>query len=369
MKISYIVHNLNDPAVERRCVMLERGGAVVRLAGFCREEVLSPAISKREPLLLGRSHDGAMAQRALATLSATFLNAELTKFFDSCDVVIARNLEQLAIACNVKQGRPLVYECLDIHHTLVGTGLASKMVQLLESKLLPQVDLLLTSSPAFVERHFAKTTLSAQIKLIENKLLVNDVDAFPQPSQLAADTTICIGWFGMLRCARTLAVLKRMVREADGALKVLIAGKPSPAVFDDFGKEIAGETAISFTGAYAYSDLPRLYGACHFAWTIDWFEEGENSSWLLPNRIYEAIAHGCVPIALANIEVGRWLHQRRVGLLLDVPDKAGSAISGMSHEELTAMQEAVREVPRRDVLADDDDCRDLVSLLATVVRR
>ena len=32
-KIAYLVHNLDDPAVERRCRMLERGGSAVVLAG------------------------------------------------------------------------------------------------------------------------------------------------------------------------------------------------------------------------------------------------------------------------------------------------------------------------------------------------
>ena len=49
MDIGYLVHNLNDPAVQRRCDMLERGGATVKLAGFCRDATLSPPIARRIP--------------------------------------------------------------------------------------------------------------------------------------------------------------------------------------------------------------------------------------------------------------------------------------------------------------------------------
>ena len=55
MHIGYLVHNLNDPAVERRCAMLERGGAKVKLAGFCRDAQLSDAIAQRRPRRLRSS--------------------------------------------------------------------------------------------------------------------------------------------------------------------------------------------------------------------------------------------------------------------------------------------------------------------------
>ena len=346
--------------------MLEKGGASVRLAGFCRDDKLSSAIAARKPLLLGQSRDAAMLQRIAGTLRATIASAPLSRYFADCSVVMARNLEQLAIACRIKGARPLVYECLDIHHTLVGDGAAAKAVQWVESKLLPQVNLLLTSSPAFVTQHFAQTSLDCRIELIENKLLVDSVESFAAPPQHAPDAPIRIGWFGMLRCARTLAVLREMAASASRPVEILIAGKPSPAIFPDFTAQIAGRPNIEFTGPYTYADLPGLYSRCHFAWTIDWFEEGENSSWLLPNRIYEATAHGVVPIALADIQVGRWLAQHGAGLRVDNADDAGAAIAAMTPERLAELQAASRSVPRRAVLADDGDCRELVELIGSV---
>lgn len=369
MKVAYLVHNLNDPAVERRCVMLERGGAVIKLAGFCRDQTLSTPIASRNPLHLGQSKDAALLHRAASTLRATVFNAKIKQFFGDCDLVLARNLEQLGIARAIVGDRPLVYECLDIHRSLVGTSHAAKLIQAIEGKLLPRVDLLITSSPAFVDNHFAATTLACPVMLVENKLLVDDAETFTRVAQPSSGERITIGWFGMLRCERTLSVLSTMAARAEGQLQILIAGKPSQAVFPDFERSIAGKPGIEYVGPYRYSDLPALYGRCHFAWTIDWFEEGENSSWLLPNRIYEAVAHGSVPIALSGIEVGRWLSARKAGLLVASADELPEILFNMSASQLAEYQSAITAIPHSDVLADDRDCHTLVSRLSdTLVR-
>ena len=367
MHIGYLVHNLNDPAVERRCAMLERGGAKVKLAGFCRDAQLSDAIAQRRPFLLGRTQDSAMVQRILGTLRATAFHGDLAHYLGECDALVARNLEQLGVARAVVGDRPLVYECLDIHYTLVGHGPLAKLVRAVEARLLPRVDLLWTSSTAFVDNHFAHTALDCPIELVENKLLVDSVEDFPAIPQPDPHGRICIGWFGMLRCRKTLAVLTGLAAAMPDRLEVLIAGKPSPAEFTDFEGQVARADGVTYHGPYRYGDLPDLYGRCHFAWTIDWFEEGLNSSWLLPNRIYESLAHGSVPIALTDIAVGRWLRRHAAGMVIADSDEIAARLAALTPQDIAAHQARVRAIPRRAVLADDRDCRDLVDTIKALV--
>lgn len=368
MKIGYIVQNLNDPAVERRCEMLDRGGATIALAGFCRDATVAAGPAARNALVLGISQDAALLDRAKLTLKATAFNKRLKLHFASCHIIMARNLEQLAIACRVARGRPIVYECLDIHRSLVGSSLASRAVQAVEALLLPKVDMLLTSSPAFISNHFGQKPMKAKIRLVENKLLIKGGVA-PEFQPLAPGLPLQIGWFGMLRCRKTLAFLTRLVRSSNGEIEVLIAGKLSPAELPDLAEQVAAVAGMRFTGPYHYEELPNLYGQCHFAWTIDWFEEGLNSRWLLPNRLYEAIAHGAIPIALADVEVGRWLASRGAGLLVPEPEDTEKRLLGLTIDELTAMQAQLRLISRDELVADDRDCLALVEDIAGAVIR
>lgn len=363
MKIGYIVQNLNDPAVERRCEMLTRGGASIALAGFSREVAIAAGPAARHPLILGISQDAALLDRAKLTLKTAAFSRQLQQHFAGCHIILARNLEQLAVASRVARGRPIVYECLDIHRSLVGSSLASRVVQAVEALLLPKVDLLLTSSPAFISNHFAQRPLKAKIRLVENKLLIRGGVA-PDFRPLAPGLPLQIGWFGMLRCRKTLAFLTQLVRSSAGRIEVLIAGKPSPAELPDLADQVAAEPGMRFAGPYQYEDLQNLYGQCHFAWTIDWFEESLNSSWLLPNRLYEAIAHGAIPIALADVEVGRWLASRGAGLLVSEPDHSEKRLLALSIDELAAMQEQLRSISRNELVADDRDCLTLVEDIA-----
>ena len=373
MRVGYLVHDLNDAAVLRRARMLEIGCAQVALAGFTRENRLNAAMEGREPLVLGQSHDAAFVQRAAGTMRNAVMNGALKRHFNDCDVVMARNLEQLAIAARIAGGRPLVYECLDIHRLLLEASLPARIIQALEGALLPRCNLLITSSPAFVRHHFAQRPLKAPIELVENKLLLDPLDPLDPPAEPEAppvrEGPITIGWFGMLRCKRTLAFLEDLAGAANGAIEVLIAGKPSSAELPDLAQRVKAHPAMRFHGPYTYADLPGLYGQCDFAWSVDWFEEGLNSQWLLPNRLYEAITYGCVPIALRDVEVGRWLAHEKAGLLVEDAAHAKDALLAMTRERAACHRGAVERIDRSKTTASTADCRALVERLGGLARR
>ena len=63
-KILYLVHDLDDPATERRRSMLQAGRAEVRLVGFRRGT--SPL--KHPATVLGRTYNGKFLQRTWSAL-------------------------------------------------------------------------------------------------------------------------------------------------------------------------------------------------------------------------------------------------------------------------------------------------------------
>ncbi|MEL7190365.1 MAG: hypothetical protein AAGK17_12490 [Pseudomonadota bacterium] len=368
LRLGYLVHNLNDAAVERRCRMLNAGGAETALAGFSRDAVIGDAAKARDALMLGQSRDAALAARALMTARNALNNAELRSHFKGCDAIIARNLEQMVIAARVADGRPLIYECLDIHRALLGSSLPAKLIQRVEAALLKKSDLLITSAPAFIRNHFANRDIKGETVLVENKLLLDPISASVQKRSSAdKDRPITIGWFGMLRCKRTLEFLTQLALRSAGKVDILIAGKPSPAEVPHLEAQVASTDGMTFHGPYSYADLPDLYGKCDFAWSIDWFEEGLNSKWLLPNRLYEAIAHGAIPIALSDVEVGHWLNGADAGLVVADAKEAASRLLGMTPDQLAKMRQHIEDVVPSKVICSLEECCELVRTIEALI--
>lgn len=361
--IAYLVHDLGDAAVARRVEGLRAGGAQVEVAGFYRRA--APANVAGAPAFpLGRSHDARLGQRVWLVARSLFAPGRLKTLVRRSDIVVARNLEMLAIGAALAHPRQtLVYECLDIHRKLLGQSLASRALRFIERRLLKRTARVIVSSPAFERDYFrALQGWQGPVDLIENK-----VSAAPE-SPIAASPDggpWTIGWFGMLRCRRSLAILSNLVARADGRVRVLVAGIPSTDVFADLPAEIARHPGMEYVGPYRAADLPRLYGRVHFAWCIDYFEEGLNSAWLLPNRLYESLAYGVVPVALAEVETGRWLDQAGVGLRLGQGEALGKALEGMTPEAYADLSAAARALPRERIAFSPDDHRSLVRQLET----
>jgi len=369
-RIAYLVHNLADAAVVRRIRMLQAAGAEVVVAGFCRDANPPATIAGAQAIMLGQTHDAALAQRAVQ-VGANLLHFDaIARACRGADVIIARNLEMLVLGSAARRRlgvRRLVYESLDIHSSLLGSGFKNRIMRAIERAMASRCDLLLYSSPAFRREYFRPVQqIGIPGLLVENKLLDLDGSLSEPAAQIAPAPPWRIGWFGNLRCKRTLALLTEAAAQADGRLEIIVAGKASPAEFPDFASQVQ-RPHVRYLGPYTPADLPALYGRCHFAWAIDYFEEGRNSTWLLPNRLYEAGAYGVVPIALGTVETGRWLSEHSAGLLLEPGEETAMLArlaTKMDLEEYTSLQTAVRAIPRDHLVAGPSDCAQLLQAVA-----
>ena len=376
MRIAYLVHDLNDPAVARRVRMLCAGGADVDLMGFHRGEAAPAEVAGVSALSLGRTRDGRMAARAASVLAAVLRSGPLATRLAGADVVMARNLEVLAIAVRALAGSrtPLIYECLDIHRMMLGGGLAGRLLRRLERRLLRRAALLIVSSPAFLRAYFEpRQGFCGQALLLENKALdleALDLEAGAEvspPELLAKAPPWRIGWYGAIRCAKSLKRLTELARRMEGRLEVRIAGRPALDQFDDFYAEVAAAPHLTFLGSYTPADLPRLYGEVHFTWAIDYFEEGLNSAWLLPNRLYEGGLYGSVAVALRGVETGRWLAARGAGVLVDDPvAELEALLSGLDAAGYAILRAQAQAIPVDDLRTTRADCRALVARLAAL---
>jgi succinoglycan biosynthesis protein ExoL len=367
-EIAYFVHDLTDPAVQRRVRMLGAGGAVVTPIGFRRGAQPVNDVEGVSAMEIGRSADGMLLRRALTVIGALMKRRNLARRVVGSDAIIARNLEMLVLAAEVRKryapDAKLVYECLDIHRILLAKRPDGALLRALESKLWRQVDLLITSSPAFVRNYFTPRGFAAPIRLVENKVLVLGEDCPRTVAQKRrSGPPWHIGWFGMIRCRKSLEILSSLARELGGAVKVVIRGRPSNAVFPDFNEVIAGRTNVSYLGPYRNpADLDEIYGDVHFVWAVDYYESGQNSAWLLPNRIYEGTFYGAVPIGLAQVETGGWLKEHAMGVVANEPLEAWliDFFRCLDEGGYAKLGKAVAALPRETLVADRADCRELV---------
>ncbi len=375
LKVLYLVHDLADPAVRRRVLMLTEGGAAVSLAGFRRGDNALAEVSGVKPIELGRTADGRFAQRMGAVAKAAIRLRGLLKGVERPDVIIGRNLEALAVADRASAifgGVPVVYECLDIHRLLLSDKAPGKALRRAEAHFGRNARLVLTSSPAFIENYFApRSALKAPIALLENKVL--SLAGMPQAASLRLPPQQGepwkIGWFGALRCRKSLELLADFTRRMEGRVEVILRGRPAYSEFEDFDAFVANEPYLSFRGPYKNpEDLADIYGEAHFSWAIDFFEEGQNSSWLLPNRLYEGCLYGSVPITVDGTETNRFLTSRGLGLTLREPSAVAlqAMFEGLTAEHYGARSSAVSSTDRRTWMTDRADCRALVETLSNL---
>ena len=368
MHLVYLANDLNDSAVARRVKMLTRGGASIRLAGFYRQPSPPIDIEGVPALALARTRDARLIQRIALVGRYTLRADRLVPLLDAADLVIARNLEMLVIAARAiaKTGRriPLIYELLDVHRLLAGEKPAARLMRRLERWGIDHSAAIITSSPAFISDHLERRYDSLPpVILVENKIFAPD-SPIEEPPPPPSAPPWRIGWFGVLRCRESLATLASIAGRLGDRVEIDLRGVIGVPIADMIEPILARHPNIRFHGRYRNpDDLRSIYGAVHFAWAIDLYEQGLNSSWLLPNRLYEGSGHGAVPIALAGVETAAWLQRYDMGLLVHRLTDIAGALDMMTPERHGTLRAQIAAAPRSLFFTEAAECADLVARL------
>ena len=375
MKIAYLAQDLADAAVERRVTMLRRGGAEVDLFGFRRASGAPGQVAGVAPHELGPAQDGALGRRAGSLLKLSAAARDWARPMADADLILARNLDNLFLAAVARRRLglkvPLVYELLDVHTLMFNDGPASRLLRAFEGGLLRASDAVIVSSPAFEREYLARYhPRRPGALLVENKVL--GAAAAADPAQPLGDGPPWrIGWFGGIRCKPSLDCLSSLIRRHPGLFEVHIRGRFVNPDMGDVEAIIRNSPGMYYHGPYkAPEELAAIYGEVHFTWAIDFYQDGANSAWLLPNRLYEGGLHGAVPIALREVETGRWLQQHGLGLLLDLPlqDSVETLLTSMTPQIYRDAAARLAAANRGLFQWTDADCADLVTRLGALGR-
>lgn len=374
--ILYLAHDISDPAIRRRVLMLRAGGANVSVAGFLRDDNRLSDDGDLPLVVLGQTSDGRLGQRVAAVAKARLRLKRLLARLVKPDVIIARNLEMLALskaASSLFDNAPVVYECLDIHRLLLDRGVKGQLLRAAEGHFGKAASMLVTSSPAFVENYFRPiSALDLPVLLLENKVLELSPAGTKRHRGARAPRSgepWRIGWFGAIRCRKSFEILSRFTAAMTGQVEVIIRGRVSFKEFPDFQELLDSNPYISFLGPYRNpEDLSAIYEQVQFVWAIDFFEEGLNSQWLLPNRLYEGALHGAIPIALSSTETGRYLGELHLGLLLSnaEPQTLKVCFEGLQQSHYHAMSAALEQTDATQWAIDQNGCTALVQRLADI---
>ncbi len=380
--LAFFGHDRHDSAIRKRTAAFERHGWRVVRFMFHRNRPNLPPLSADGTIDLGATHDLAYGRRVASLLSALPKIRAHASALRSADIIYARNLDMLALAAVARRltgsRAPLVYEALDVRRVMVGNGLVSWLFRFAERRLLAMSDALVVSSPEYMSRYFWPVQrFAGPWHLLENKLPgpppVGDErprDCGPPPPQ--AEEPWIIGWFGVLKCRRSLDILTRVAEALGPRCVVHVRGllsenDISPAMVAEIASR---HTNIVFGGPYANpADLPAIYGQVHITWAADFLDPEANSAWCLPNRLYEGCAQGSVLLASRGTATGARIERDRLGWTLEEPleETAPAFLAALDSAAYLAARRAVREAPQH-LFYDIHDTADLLAFLDSLAR-
>ena len=274
-------------------------------------------------IMLGRTENGRYWRRGVALLSGAVRLFRRREALKGAEIVVVGSPEMVPIGAGVYallgfRATP-VYQVVDVPDVMWQRktlfGVAGRM---LEKGWLRRSALVIMSSPAFIEHIGSRQGYSGKTLVLENKPMrieVGNPRVLPRPIE---GPPWQVGYFGAIRCRRSVETLLDMARRCRGAVQVKIAGYPTFCSQAELADIVDRVAECSYVGPF---DAVReaydvLYGASHFVWAVDWYDADGNSRVLLPNRIYYAAAYGCPVIAEQGTATGKWVEDKSAGVVL-----------------------------------------------------
>ena len=370
IKVAYFGLDSTDRNVIKR--IAEFKGAGVEVVGFTfrRDRLNRDFQPDWDNIHLGWTADRRYASRIPKLVRAIFVVLGNRRKLEGISFICARNVDLLAVALIVRSVLrlrvPLVYEVLDVQRIFLGTGLVSRLFRAAERWLMRGASLLAVSSPAFHREYYRKLlNYDGPWYVLENKVSMLQMERVGASTERTGawrevrDRWV-IGWFGTLRCPRSPHILARVAERLGDDVLIYMRGYPTETGLDAFLDVVDRHPNMVYEGEYrSPQDLAELYGRVHFSWCVDFLDEGANSDWLLPNRLYEGGLFGSVALAAEGTEIARVVRERELGKALPLPleDSVVDLLRRLTRDEYREMRSTVEARPRSDFADAGEDVR------------
>ncbi len=237
----------------------------------------------------------------------------------------------------------LICEILDVHDYLLYPSPYRRAMRAVERFMLARVDLLVVPTQGNIDQYYRPISrYDGKAAVVHNRLPSGEAGPCPPPP--SHDEAWVIGWFGNLRCRRSLEILCRTARAMGNRVKILMGG-PSLFPAGVLEQAIAPFPNVRYLGPFKEREAaPRLYAQVHFSYALH-FEPPDRSKWALAVRIFEGGAYGRPTIARAATAMGRFVDAHGVGLSIEEPceDALPAALSSLTDESYSGMAARVRE--------------------------
>ena len=264
----------------------------------------------------------------------------------------------------------LLYEVGDIREILIGNKLVNKLTRYFERFLLRDVSVLIITSPAFYTEYYYKIQRIKSIKyhVLENKL-DSDIMSAVQPQEIDEknNEVFTIGYFGVLRCARTLEILKILAEKGQGKIKIYLRGLPGIRTKKAYSALVATK-GVANEGMYVVpDDLFKMYNAVDMVWACYPYQGEEISNWCWAKtiRFYEACYFNRPVFVQAGTEDCKTVKQHDIGVCLELGniEKTVNYILSLSGDEISNWKRNMDKVPEHVYLYTDEHER-LIKLMA-----
>ena len=369
--IAFFGHDANESTILKRAnAFLQQGCTVIGFM-FRRDRVGLKSGSIFRNVELGSTRDRSYMRRLPRLMLGIWRAARARGTLRRVDVIYARNIDMLAVALAAKavtgSRASVAYEVLDIQRPFLRHDAVGTIFRMAERWMLRRCALLVVSSPDFVDRYFAPVQgRRTGWILLENKVppaALGNLAAVEKP----AGPPWVIGWYGTLRCRRSLSALCTLADTLGPGVEIRLGGRPSleDLTVAEIEHAVGQRPGMRYIGAYASpADLNAIYGPVHFSWCVDYIDAGSNSDWLLPNRLYEGGLLGAVALARRDTTIGRLVEARRYGFAFDEPLEA-AVLGFLRGLDAKAYEEAQSRLSRAspDAFVDLYDSANLAASL------
>lgn len=373
----YIGADATNPTLILRIRSFLRAG--VKLTGFTfrRHKFNTSFVPDWDNIHLGDTVDRRYVYRLPSLATGLWRMLKEGETLRNADFIYARNLDLVCLAALAKifsrSKAKLIYEVEDVQEVFFLQDWKGALFRAVERWVLRRSDLLVVMSPGFVRGYFAPMQkYTGPYYALENRIQTDDIAPNTDVEPWEAITNrVVVGWFGTLRCTKSMAILEEVSRRLGDKVEIYTRGYPTETGMTTYQEILDRNPNWTYEGEYTIpEDLPEMYRRVHYSWCLDFLDEFGNSPLLLACRMYQGGYYGAVPIVVADSEMENWLEGHKIGHSI-APDYVENVVSFLEKFSLDRYRsERANVMAKRDIFREDGtDLGNLLELIRKAIGR